>query len=151
MHRCCHLSHLPHSYKFSRGQIFAQFAWNCAKISTEFLHFCAQKKSEIDFRKTYRLFFVCIAIYHVFKISKSEGCAKINTRENFYFSRRVSARKFVRVKISTNKVACVLMRHSLKETYLPHYSVWMIMRKDGSMQLTFDWCEKKLGLPQKLR
>ena len=34
--------------------------------STEFFHFCAQRKSEINFRKTYPLFFVCIALYQVF-------------------------------------------------------------------------------------
>ena len=46
----------------------------------------AQKKSEMNFRKTYPLFFVYIAIYQVFKMLKIWRCAKKNTRENFYYT-----------------------------------------------------------------
>ena len=49
---------------FARTNFHAepQFARNCAKISTDFLHFCAQKKIRDKFSQNLPLFFVCIAI-----------------------------------------------------------------------------------------
>ena len=77
-----------------------EFARNCGKISTVFF-----QPSEITFRKTYPLFCVCIAIYQVFEISKSEGArklirAKISNFRAEQVRENLSARKFLRIRYS---------------------------------------------------
>ena len=62
--------------------------------------------------------FKLIFISLIFDLSSPLRCAKINPRENFLFSRTRNARKFVRAKISTNKVNLTIkmtLLHPLKQ------------------------------------
>ena len=78
----------------------------CAKLSENkywISSLLRTTKSEINFRKTYpfRLYSHISGFWNL----EIWRCAKINTHENFLFSRRASARKFLRIRIWTHSLA----------------------------------------------
>ena len=72
---------LPYSKKFSRGQISAYFRAEpqlreiARKLVLNFFTY-AHEKNRDEFSQNLPLFFVCISMYQVFEISKSEGARK---------------------------------------------------------------------------
>ena len=95
--------------KFSRSFAFRakpQFARNCAKISTEFLRFCAWKLIRKNIHETYPCFSFELPYIRFLKYQNLKVRENKNARKSYFRadSLRANARKFFRAKISTNKV-----------------------------------------------